>query len=462
MASDAGDITLVVTPPPTPNGPLHVGHLSGPYLAGDIAVRAARAAGRNVVSVCGLDAHQNYVLARAEAMGKSGVETANHFAELIRDALRRSRVEYDLFIDPLADADYRDGVARLLTELVAAKAIVVDEVPLPVCGQCGRTLHHVRVSGSCSVCGAGAAAGTCEECGSFLTATTLTDAKSGCCQAAPTTRTARLPVLRLEEVRDKLLEVWGHAVMPARVRTLISRYLVDGLPDVLLAYPSDWGITWQHDGEELRIDVWAEMALGYLYAVARHVEPSAHSLSDCVAAWRRIRNIWHTLGIDNAFYYSTLIPALLVTAGLPTTVLGGLVVNEFYRLDGLKFSTSRNHAIWAHEFLAETDPGVVRAFLAWSRPDVYGTDFTMPEFEAFADFYRAVTEGSAAGTTLDTTLAQRELERAERALRLESFDAAVAVRCALAAYPVLPDAAAAVLSHLTGATHVGGTVSNGS
>lgn len=450
MGDDRAGFALLVTPPPTPNGPLHLGHLSGPYLAGDVAARAGRAVGRDLVTLCGLDSHQNYVLARSEAMGRPVRETADHFAGLIRSALGHARVDYDIFIDPLADADYRAAVAELMTELVTAKAIVVDEVALPVCDTCGRTLHHVRVGGSCPVCRAGAAGGTCEECGSFLTAQNLIGAVSSCCDAPPRLVPARLPVLRLEDSREQLLEIWSQAVLPPRVRRLIGQYLSDGLPEVLLGYPSDWGIEWRHGDDQLRIDVWAEMALGYLYAVACHVDPRARTLNECLAGWSQVDRVWHFLGIDNAFYYSTLIPALLVAAGLPTDVLGGLLVNEFYRLDGAKFSTSRDHAIWAHEFLAEADPGVVRAYLNWSRPDVHGTDFTESDFTAFSAFYQAVTAGDATPPQLSPALAEQEVQRALRALRLESFDAGLAVRCALRAYPTLPGPAGAVLNQITG------------
>ncbi|MEE3921251.1 class I tRNA ligase family protein [Micromonospora sp. BRA006-A] len=126
-------------------------------------------------------------------------------------------------------------------------------------------------------------------------------------------------------------------------------------------------------------------------------------------------------------------PALHLAAGLPDRPTG-LVVNEFYRLTGAKFSTSREHAIWAHEFLATEDPAVVQAFLSWDRPDSYESDFRPEAYEAFAARYAATVAGTTAG--LDGVLADTELTRGEQALRPEHFDPATAVRAALAAYPV--------------------------
>ncbi|MER6585738.1 class I tRNA ligase family protein [Micromonospora chalcea] len=436
---------LLVTPPPTPNGPLHLGHLSGPYVAGDVAARALRAAGRRVVTQCGLDAHQNYVLARAEANGETPADTVARYGSLIHAALRAARIRYDVMADPLADEAYRRAMAGLLTELVEAKVVEVAPVSLRACAACRRTLHHVRVAGRCPACGAGANGGTCEGCGGFCTAANLVDARSTCCDAPPEPVTHTVPVLRLDEHRERLAGFWSGAVLPPRLRRLVASYLDGGLPEVPLAYPTDWGIEWD-DG--LRIDVWAEMALANLLLPARHLRPDADTLAGYLDAWRDVGEQWIFLGVDNAFYYALLIPALHLAAGLPDRPTG-LVVNEFYRLTGAKFSTSRGHAIWAHEFLADEDPAVVRAFLSWDRPDRYESDFRPEAYEAFKARYAATLAGAVPG--LDGVLADVELTRGEQALRPAHFDSATVVRAALAAYPGDPDRAARLLDVVGGA-----------
>ena len=442
------EAVLVLTPPPTPNGPLHVGHLAGPYVAGDIAARALRAAGRDVITQSGLDEHQNYVLTRAESRGEPATETVAHFADLVQSGFAAARIRYDLLLRPMADTGYQDAVRRLLTELVDLKAVEVAPFTLTACGGCGRVLHHARVAGGCPTCGAGAAGGTCEGCGGFCTAATLKAARSTCCDAEPVPAEHVVPVLRLEEYRDRLCEFWSRAVLPPRLRALIGGMLDTRLPDVPLAYPTDWGITW---GDGLRVDVWAEMALANLFAPARHLDPDVRTLADCVRAWRGISEQWLFLGIDNAFYYAVMIPALHLAAGLPaglTTGPTGLVVNEFYRLTGAKFSTSRQHAIWAQEYLATEDAGAVRAFLCWDRPDRYESDFTPAAFAAFRDLYVRALDGRLPG--VPTALADAELERASDALRPGSFDPALAVRGALAAAQARPERAGAVLRLVAG------------
>ncbi len=422
-------LAVVTATAPTPNGPLHLGHLSGPYVAADVAARAARASGQQVLTVSGLDPHQNYVPAKAAIEGRTPGTVLDEYEALVRQAFAAARVSYDLFADPRADESYRDAVRRLLDELVAHKAAVVEETRLWRCRGCGGTLHHAYVTGSCPGCGADSGGGTCEGCGAFTTAANLGDARCTRCgdpdQGEPFA--AEIPLLRLENWRGALTHAWSCAVIPARVRALIGRYLADGLPDVPLAYPTDWGIP-AADGQ--RVDVWAEMGLGLLAGVPRRLDPAARSLDDYLAGWRRPVTCWNFLGIDNAFYFAVLFPALFAAAGVPPGWLGGLVVNEFYRLDGLKFSTSRNHAVWAHEFLEGQDPAMLRLFLCWDRPDRGESSFSRQSFSAFRDWAGPALRG---GGTLPPGLAEAELDRARDALSFASFDPALALRCLIAA-----------------------------
>ncbi|MBO0805010.1 MAG: class I tRNA ligase family protein, partial [Nocardiopsaceae bacterium] len=423
---------LVVTATaPTPNGPLHVGHLAGPFIAADVAARAARSRGARVLTVSGLDPHQNYVRAKAASQGRTADEVLDTYEALVRRALRAARISYDVYIDPRADRGYRDRVARLLGELAGTGAVVTEPATLTRCGDCGTTLHHAYVSGDCPRCGLQSSGGTCEACGAFTTAENLGDPRCARCGGAPEPFTERIPLLRLESCRAALAEAWSAAVMPARVRSLAGHYLARGLPDVPLAYPTDWGVPAGDGGQ--RVDVWVEMGLGLLSETARRLDPDASTLEGYLTAWRRAGRRWHFLGIDNAFYFAVLFPGLFTAAGLDPAGpggLGGLVVNEFYLLDGLKFSTSRGHAVWAHEFLADEDPALVRLYLCWDRPDRYESVFTRDAYAEFRDWAKTRLR---AGGTLPDGLAAAEARRAARALELESFDPGLAARCLLGA-----------------------------
>lgn len=446
---DRPTLHLITAPPPTPNGPLHVGHLSGPYVAADVAARAARARGHHVLTIGGLDTHQNYVLTKAAALAVPVEEAMSGYARSIRATFEMAHIGYDVFLDPAHDAEYRRAVGDLMAELVDTKAVALEETTLLVCRGCGRTLHHAYVTGACQVCGRPAAGGTCEGCGSFTTAATLVAPRCACCGGEPRPTRVAVPLLRLEDHRQRLVELWAAAELPPRLRRLLRRYLDEGLPDVPLAYPTDWGIELPSPiPEGQRADVWAEMGMGYLHAVARAIDPSARGLADSATAWKGVGGMWHFFGIDNAFYYAVLFPALFAAAGLRSDPLTGVVMNEFYRLDGLKFSTSRNHAVWAQDLLREEDAGIVRLYLCWDRPGSYESDFTFEGFHAFrADVLRRRREGGPAG---NGALDRLNLVRAGQALHLQHFDPALAVRCLLPSVADHRDEVRALLSALTG------------
>jgi methionyl-tRNA synthetase len=443
------DVYVIVQP--TVNGPLHVGHLSGPYLAADVAIRAARLRGDTVLALAGVDKHQNYVPARAQQLGVGPEELAETFRGRILDAFSSARIAWDTFLDPVRDATFAPAVARLLTDLLGSDAVELRPTQLYRCAGCGCTLHHVTVEGICP-CGAAASGGSCEGCGGYTSARTLTAASCTRCGGGPESFTATVPVLVLERLRDQLVPLWLAADLPPRVRALVRRYLDEGLPEIPLAYPSDWGIEGEGPLAGLRIDVYAELALGYLHGIAAAVSTApVRGLADVRAAWDSgVRDFWQFHGIDNTFYFAILTPAMFAAAGLSRGPLAGLVVNEFLLLDGLKFSTSRDHAIWVDELLAGASPAdadLIRLFLCWHRPDRRQTDFSLDAwatFRAWAGPVLRSVEAAASGRTpiervadadsaamLPAALADAELDRAEAALRPAGFDPALAARCVL-------------------------------
>lgn len=420
--------TVITIPPATANGPLHVGHLSGPYLAADIAARAAKARGERVLAVAGVDTGQNFIPTMAENQGCDVERLMARNRELILDAFHLGGIQYDWFVDPQPPA-YRRAIAGMVDAMVERGAARLREIELHACEDCGRTLHHAYVAGTCACCGSAASGGSCEGCGGFTSAQTLAEPYCDRCGGAAVAFTATVPVLRLEDFRAQLEAMWLRAALPSRVRDLLVHYAAAGLPEVPLAYPTNWGV---EAAGGTRVDVYAEVGLAWLYGVAQALDPRAVSLERCVAAWEReVGALWQFLGIDNTFYFAIFWPALFAAAGIRELPLRGLVVNEFYTLDGGKFSTSRNHAVWAHELLAEEDPAIVRLYLAWDRPDRSETDFTRAGYEAFRAHVRPLLRGRAR-FPLPASLLAAERARGERALELTGFDPPLAARSLLA------------------------------
>ena len=423
--------TVIVIPQPTVNGPLHIGHLSGPYLAADVAARAARARGDRVLTVAGLDVHPNYVLTKAELLGTDVNEMVAKYRASILSAFSLARIGYDAFLDP-QDPAYQSAIAGMVSDLVESGVVPMREMTLHRCADCGRTLHHSYVVGKCAVCGTGSNGTSCEGCGGFTSAQVLVDPSCARCGGSPEPMKVTVPVLPLEEYRDRLVAQWLQAEWPTRVRTVLRQYQQAPLPDYPLAYPTNWGTECVGALAGMRVDFPAELGFSYLYGPARSLRPDASSLAECVDAWSGIDGVWHFNGMDNTFYFAVLYPAILLAAGISRPSALGATVNELYLLEGRKFSTSRNHALWADEFLATESPELVRLYLSWDRPDRFESNFTQQGFRAFCEYIQPLLDGDGSAG-LPPALAVAEIERAERALELPGFDAALAIRCLTAA-----------------------------
>lgn len=452
-SNDYSGATVIVIPQPTVNGPLHVGHLSGPFLAADIAARAARGRGERVITLAGVDVHPNFVMTKAENLGVDVHEMVAGFRAQIGAAFELGRIGHDIFIDPELPS-FETAITSILGELLARGALQVREMVLHQCSDCGRTLHHSYVVGKCPHCGSGANGLSCEPCGGFTSSATLIHPNCARCGGDPKPMVAEVPVLRLEDFRPQLIAEWTQAELPPRVRRVVAHYLDHPLPDYPVAYPTDWGIEGTGDLDGLKIDFPTELGLSYFYGPAHAAVPGARTVAEWVDAWDDLAGVWHFNGIDNAFYFAILYPALFAAAGVQSPRMKGATVNELYLLEGQKFSTSRNHALWAEEFLAEHDPELVRLYLSWCRPDRFESDFTHDSFEAFCRWAGPMLFGTAAPADaagrLPAALAANELPRAEQALKLEGFDSSLAVRCLLGALAAGHGSDSVALRALTG------------
>ncbi len=443
-------VTVIVIPQPTVNGPLHIGHLSGPYLAADIAARAARSRGERVLTLAGIDVHPNFVHLKAEFLGVDPVEMVAKFRGQIATAFELAGIGYDVFLDP-QDPKFERAALGMLAELMARGALSIREVTMHECADCGRTLHHAYVVGKCPICGSGANGLSCEPCGAFTSSELLIDPSCAWCGGSPRPMTLRVPVLPLEDYRANLVAEWQLADLPPRVRAFLAHYLDNPLPDYPVAYPTNWGIECDEDLAGLRLDFPTELGLSYIYGPAKALRPDADTLAARIGAFDDVDGVWHFNGIDNAFYFTVLYPAILAAAGVSRPLLRGATVNELYLLDGQKFSTSRNHALWANEFLATEDPELVRLYLSFDRPDRYESDFTRESYLAFCEYVGPLLRGELpAGPGRPPELAPAELERAERALQLAGFDSALAVRCLLGALAAGAGTSSAALAALAG------------
>ncbi|HSO00623.1 MAG TPA: class I tRNA ligase family protein [Candidatus Nanopelagicales bacterium] len=381
-----GQRAMVTAAPPTPNGDLHLGHLSGPYLAADIHARYLRARGVDAHYVSGTDDNQSYVATRAEQLGISPAETADRMADAIALTLKAARADLALFVRPNASPTHASMVQGFFRRLYDEGKLVEREADCSYCEGCERFLFEAHIRGRCPHCGAGAGGGSCEDCGRPNDCVDLVDPACTRCGKAPARRRATRIFFPLGEHAAALTDYHRTVSMPPHLRALCEQVIAAGLPDIAVAQPSDWGIPVPLASfEAQRFYAWFEMAPRYL-AYAEELGASLGAPGGWARVWKdEEARVVQCFGFDNGFFYAVFVPALLRAYDPEIRLASAFLMNEFYRLDGLKFSTSRRHAIWGRELLARVTADQARFYLAYTCPEVEGTNFTLEEFAAVVD-----------------------------------------------------------------------------
>ena len=372
--------TFVFSTPPTPNGDLHLGHLSGPYLGADVFVRFQRLNGAHVWHLTGSDDYQSYVVECARREGATPAETAAHYSREIAETLRMMDISVDQYTVTNAEQAYPDGLRDFFSKAVHSGGVELNTGAALFDPATGRYLYEVDVSGQCPACGSGAGGNICEECGEPNTcADLLSPAVRGSDEPPQRGYLERysLPLHRFEaEVREH------HRLgrVPARLRDLAHRLFQRPQLDIAISHPSDWGVR----PDEATVPgqviwVWPEMAYGFLYgieALGRRLQRS-WSAAEPQQDWK----IVHFFGYDNSFYHAILYPVLYRLAYPDWAPDIDYNVNEFLLLEGAKFSTSRRHAIWGKEILTPDTVDAVRYFLSLTRSETRRTNYARAEFD---------------------------------------------------------------------------------
>lgn len=389
---------LVTAAPPTPNGDLHLGHLSGPYLSADFHTRYLRQRGVRGEYACGTDDHCMYVERMGEQIGMSGDEAADHFTDLILETLESAGIDMHVFMRARRSEHFRPRVEALFDRLWRSGRIEVREAPALFCEDCDRYLFEADVAGDCPHCGEGMTGNTCEDCGRINDCINLVDAVcTGCRKRASVRDTARL-IFPLSQWVDAVRDYHRGVTMSARLRGFTERALADGLPDVAISHPSGWGLpvpTASRTGDASMPDhpalasqtlyVWFEMAVRY-FAYVDHLQDRAGEDGGYETVWKADdTSVVQFFGFDNSFYYTILLPAIYLAMDDGLRLPAAFVVNEFYRLDGEKFSTSRNHRIMGRDMAAAVPRDVMRYYLAATCPEREETNFTDADFATTVD-----------------------------------------------------------------------------
>lgn len=369
---------LVFSTPPTPNGDLHLGHLSGPYLAADVLRRTLADQGIDVHHATGRDDHQTYVVTCAAREGRPPHDVATHYAEAIQATWKSCGIEVDTFVSPDSAGDYSQFVRDGLRRLLALGLLCEKEAPAAFDDH-GMYLHEAHIKGRCPHCGQSSDGNACEACGRPNACVDLLQAVVARTGATPTLAPSRRLYFRLSALSQPLAQYVRSASMPAHVASLSLQMIEDGLPDICISHPGDWGIRHDIAGYEAQVVyVWFEMAFGYLWAAATVPHAvGANRFERAASVYSHGTDIIHCYGFDNTYYHTLLFPAVYLALGLrpPQTH----VVNELLDLEGSKFSTSRRHLIWGQELLQELPRDYARFALLLCRPEGSRTNFVVHE-----------------------------------------------------------------------------------
>lgn len=369
---------------PYANGPIHIGHLAGVYIPADIYVRYLRAKGKDVVFVCGSDEHGVPITIRAKKENKTPQEIADIYNGIIKKSFQDFGISFDVYSRTSNDIHHKTA-SDFFVKLYEKNALKEIESEQYYDEEQKEFLADRYIQGTCPKCGQADAYGDqCENCGSTLSPSELINPKSMLSGSKPVLKKTRHWYLPLDEY-EPWLRQWilnDHKEWKPNVYGQCKSWIDQGLQPRAVTRDLDWGVPVPVTGAEGKVlYVWFDAPIGYISATKEWAEQSG---KDWEPYWKdKDSRLLHFIGKDNIVFHCIIFPSMLKQHGefiLPDNV----PANEFLNLEGNKISTSRNWAVWLHEYLEEF-PGkedVLRYTLCANAPETKDNDFTWKDFQA--------------------------------------------------------------------------------
>ena len=365
---------------PYANGPLHLGHVAGCYLAADIFARYHRLKGDDVLMVSGSDTHGTPITVRAEQEGIEPQDVVDRYHAMFMDSWERLGITFDLFTSTNTE-NHREVVQEIFTSLLEKGYIYRANMQLAYCADCNRFLPDRYVEGTCPHCGDQRARGDqCEACGRTLDPQDLVQPRCLLSGTTPEFRESEHFFLKLSAFQEPLLEwVRGQDHWRPNVLNFTRRFLEDGLKDRAISRDLTWGIDLPLEGyEDKRIYVWFEAVIGYLSAAKEWAQKTGGAWEDF---WKAPDTKgYYFIGKDNIPFHTIIWPAMLMAYGGGLNLPYDIPANEFLSLEDRKFSTSQNWAVWVPHYLDRYDPDPLRYLLSINMPESGDADFSWSEF----------------------------------------------------------------------------------
>ncbi|GGG41291.1 methionine--tRNA ligase [Croceivirga lutea] len=370
---------------PYTNGPIHIGHLAGVYVPADIYARYQRLQGKDVAFICGSDEHGVAIPMKAKKEGVSPQEIIDKYHTIIKDSFTEFGISFDNYSRTSAPI-HHETASDFFKKLYEQGDFIEETTEQLFDAEANQFLADRFVTGTCPKCGNPEAYGDqCENCGTSLNATDLINPKSTISGAVPTLKETKHWFLPLDRYEDFLKE-WilkGHKKdWKPNVYGQCKSWIDDGLKPRAVTRDLDWGIPVPVPGADGKVlYVWFDAPIGYISSTK---EWAARENKEWEPYWKdQDTKMLHFIGKDNIVFHCIIFPSMLKAHGdfiLPENV----PANEFLNLEGNKLSTSKNWAVWLHEYLQEFPDmqDVLRYTLTANAPETKDNDFTWKDFQA--------------------------------------------------------------------------------
>jgi methionyl-tRNA synthetase len=375
---------LVTSALPYANGDIHLGHLAGAYLPADIYVRYQRLKKRDVVYICGTDEHGVPVTISAEKHNKTPREIVDKYYVSIRESFEKFGMTFDNFSRTSLPVHHR--MAQDFFIKIHQKGLIYPrEVEQFYCSRCKRFLPDRYIVGTCPKCNKeGARGDQCESCGHWLEPFELIEPRCLVCGETPKKTKTKHWYFKLSDFQEKL-DTWisGKTGWKETVLSFVKGWLREGLQDRPITRDLPWGVPVPLEEAKGKVlYVWFDAPIGYISSTIEWAEKQGKP-----DLWKdywfgKDTRLVHFIGKDNIVFHALIWPAMLMAYGdyvLPSDI----PANQFLNLEGGKFSTSKNYAIWLPDYLKEFEADSLRYALTRNAPEMRDTDFTWRDFQVW-------------------------------------------------------------------------------
>jgi methionyl-tRNA synthetase len=367
---------------PYADASLHLGHIAGAYLPADIFARFNRLKGNEVLMVSGSDEHGTPITITAEKEGKNPQALVDHFHQSHVAELEKLGISFDLFTRTTTE-NHRKVVQILFKKLWDKGYIYPKQTKVLFCPQCKRYLPDRYVEGICPFCGNKSARGDqCDECGKAFDPLNLIDPKCKLCGFIPEIRESKHLFFKLSGFEERIARwIEDKEYWKANVKHFAENWLKEGLRDRAITRDLSWGIPVPIKGfEDKTIYVWFDAVTGYLSASIEWASIQGKE-KEWESFWKakEVKH-YYFLAKDNIPFHSIIWPAMLMGYDSSLNLPYQIPANEYLRLEGKQFSTSKRIGIWVGECLAHFNPDAIRYYLSINMPESKDADWKWEEF----------------------------------------------------------------------------------